>query len=270
MGYYFKIYKNDIENFYLPTANSDKYSLSTGLMEVAFGPVIKSFNCKIIEEYESTINENESVVIIEIEQNIDKETNCRTIILVPRNYPLGDKIKVHLVNYIDEAYIDSDYNDYRKNKVRFYFALTKKQQDKFIKNSNNGESIIMMDWNSSDRSLFKVKNVKDDNLRIHKVYSILIDPEQFHTGKDLSNGYQKQVYKSFIDEEFDTIKFFTTINGLYEYLYSIMKKDIKNYISMILKDIILDMENMSDKFISFDYEKDYDFEKLFKNFLNFF
>ena len=229
MGYYFKMYKNDLKNFYLPMANSDKYSLSTGFMEVAFGPVIKSFSCKIIEEYESTINENESVVIIEIEQNIDKETNNRTTILVPRNYPIGDKIKVHLVNYIDEVYIDSDYNDYRKNKVRYYFALTKKQQDKFIKNSNNGESIIMMDWNSSDRSLFKIKNVSDDNLRIHKIYSILIDPEQFHTGKDLSNGYQKQVYKSFIDEEFDTIKFFTSIYSLHEYLYSIMKKDIKNY-----------------------------------------
>ena len=33
------------------------------------------------------------------------------------------------------------------------------------------------------------------------------------------------------------------------------RTDIKNYISMILKDIILDMENMSDKFISFDLQK---------------
>ena len=229
MGYYFKMYKNDLENFYLPMANSNKRGLPMGLMEVAFGPVIKSFSCTIVEECISTINENESVVIIEIEQNIDKETNNRTTILVPRNYPVGDKIKVHLVNYIDEAYIDLDYNDYRKNKIRYYFALTKQQQDKFIKNSSNGESIIMMDWNSSDRSLFKIKNVNDDNLRIHKVYSILIDPEQFHTSKDFSNGYQKQVYKSFVDEEFNTIKFFTSIYGLHEYLYSIMKKDIKNY-----------------------------------------
>jgi hypothetical protein len=33
------------------------------------------------------------------------------------------------------------------------------------------------------------------------------------------------------------------------------RTDIKNYISMILKDIILDMENMSDQFINFDIQR---------------
>ena len=122
MAYYFKMYENDLKNFYLPMANLNKRGLPMGLIEVAFGPVIKSFSCTIVEAYKSTINENENAVIIEIEQNIDEETNNRTIILVPRNYPLGDKIKVHLVNYIDEAYIDSDYNDYREN-YRFFSIL---------------------------------------------------------------------------------------------------------------------------------------------------
>jgi hypothetical protein len=34
-----------------------------------------------------------------------------------------------------------------------------------------------------------------------------------------------------------------------------IRTDIKNYISMILKDIILDMENMSDQFINFDIQR---------------
>lgn len=228
MGYYFKMYKNDLENFYLPVT-TDKRGLPIGLMEVAFGPVIKSFNCIIVREHESNINKNENVVTIEIEQSIDKETNNRTIMLVPRNYPVSDKIKVHLVNYIDEAYIDLDYNDYRKTKVRYYFALNKEQQDKFIKWTGyecNTANIIMMNWDNFDRDFFKIKHIKDDHLKDYNVYSIIINPNQFHVGKDFCNGYQKQVYKSFVDEEFNIIKFFTTIDGVYNYINELKHNDI--------------------------------------------
>ena len=224
MSYYFKMYENDLENFYLPMTNSGKYGLPMGLIEVAFGPVIRSFSCTIIKENIDITNKNNNTVIIEIEQNIDKETNNRTIILVPKDYPKSDKIKVHLVNYSDEAYIDLDYNfrnETKENKVKYYFALNKEQQNKFIKYNNDVNFIIMMNWANSDRDLFKIKNIKDEHLKDYKIYSILIDPKQFHVGKDFCNGYQKQIYKSFIDEEFNTIKFFTTINDVYNLLNTI-------------------------------------------------
>lgn len=218
MGYYFKMYKNDLENFYLPMASSNKRGLPMGLMEVAFGPVIKSFSCTIVEECISTINENESLVTIEIEQNIDKETNNRTIVLVPRNYPLSDKIKVHLVNYMDETYIDLDYNDYRKNKVRYYFTLTKRECASYIFKNGDTRSIKTAIWNN-DHTNYTLENVLIEPVisvqpdsDLFTFYTSELDNRNFSTSRNSHNAYEKQIYNIENEYVFITKEFFTSLN----------------------------------------------------------
>ena len=211
MGYYFKMYKNDLENFYLPMASLDKRGLPMGLIQVAFGPVIKSFSCTIVQKYESTLT-------IEIEQDIDEETRCRIITLVPRNYPLSDKIKVHLVNYIDEAYIDSDYDDYRKNKVRYYFTLTKRECDSYILKNGDTRSIKTAIWNN-DHTNFTLENVLIEpvisiqpNSDLFTFYTSELDIRNFSTSRNSHNAYEKQIYNIETEYVFITKEFFTSLN----------------------------------------------------------
>ena len=233
MGYYFKMYKNDLENFFLPIAISGKCSLPVGLIEVAFGPVIKSFSCTIVEEYISTINENESLVTLEIEQNIDKETNNRTIILVPRNYPLSDKIKVHLANYMDEAYIDLGYDDYRKNKVKYYFTLTKDEYKSFVYKNGDTQSIITAIWND-DHTDFTFEDIP-----IEPVITVSPDPDLFtfcisgldsryffSTNKNSHNAYEKVIYlsKSIYKNNYKNKEFFTSLDDCLRFTKSKREK----------------------------------------------
>ena len=180
----------------------------------------KIINENINKFYELKIKTKESYDY-NIYFNLMKESN-----FIPYEIIKSEQTKLELGN--EYILIENFFTILNKNKKTLLFIINHYKKE-------NYEQLINFLIN------FYFENPFNPNFNQNQLLGIIynIIDKQVKNLKDESNIIQ------FLDDNF--------IGVLLKNLCR--RTDIKNYISMILKDIILDMENMSDKFISFDLQK---------------